>query len=173
MTENFFFLFFINNGTDTLNFMLCKLMARLWCYFICQVIRQWNFDAYSRLSREVTAAMFVYRTIAKNFFWEFDSIIICKTWETLTFCTPTWPSRHVSEIRNCQKPKSLQDLVLTINWVSMNKIPLFSCFLLLLPRKWSCKNWCHFLMHLSCYWWRNYVIKLHHSFVKSTSTASC
>ena len=30
----------------------------------------------SRFSREVTAAMLVYRTIAKNVFWEFESIIM-------------------------------------------------------------------------------------------------
>ena len=29
---------------------------------------------YSRFSRDVTAAMLVYRTIAKKVFWEFDSI---------------------------------------------------------------------------------------------------
>ena len=31
---------------------------------------------YSRFSRDVTAAMLVYRTIAKKFSWEFDAIIM-------------------------------------------------------------------------------------------------
>ena len=35
-------------------------------------------SGYSRFSRDVTAAMLVYRTIAKKFFWEFDSVIMPK-----------------------------------------------------------------------------------------------
>ena len=39
---------------------------------ILNLIRQLN----SRFSRDVTAAMLVYKTIAKKIFWKFDSIII-------------------------------------------------------------------------------------------------
>ena len=53
---------------------------------------------YSRFSRDVTVAMLVYRTIAKKVFWEFDSIIMQNLSDILPlFCTPTWPSHHVSE----------------------------------------------------------------------------
>ena len=42
--------------------------------------------------------MLVYRTIAKKFFWEFDSIIMQNLSDILPlFCTSTWPSQHVSE----------------------------------------------------------------------------
>ena len=42
--------------------------------------------------------MLVYRTIAKKVFWEFDSIIMQNLSDILPlFCTPTWPSHHVSE----------------------------------------------------------------------------
>ena len=52
----------------------------------------------SRFSRDVTAAMLMYRTIAKKVFWEFDSIIMQNLSDILpSFCTPTWPSHHVSE----------------------------------------------------------------------------
>ena len=52
----------------------------------------------SRFSRDVTAAMSVYRTIPKKVFWEFDSIIMQNLSDILPlFCTPTWPSHHVSE----------------------------------------------------------------------------
>ena len=53
---------------------------------------------FSRFSRDFTAAMLVYRTIAKKVFWEFDSIIMQNLSDILLlFCTPTWPSHHVSE----------------------------------------------------------------------------
>ena len=53
---------------------------------------------YPRFSRDVTAAMLVYRTIAKKVFWEFDSVIMQNLGDILPlFCTPTWPSHHVSE----------------------------------------------------------------------------
>ena len=53
---------------------------------------------YSWFSRDVTAAMLVYRTITKKIFWEFDSIIMQNLSNILPlFCTPTWPSYHVSE----------------------------------------------------------------------------
>ena len=55
---------------------------------------------YSRFSRDVKAAMLVYITTAKNFFWEFDSIIM-QNFLPL-FCTPTWPSHHVSENQEYQ-----------------------------------------------------------------------
>ena len=52
----------------------------------------------SRFSCDVTAAMLVYRTIAKKVFWEFDSIIMQNLSDILAlFWTPTWPSHHVSE----------------------------------------------------------------------------
>ena len=61
----------------------------------------------SRFSRDVTAAMLVYRTIAKKVFWEFDSTIMQNLSDILPlFCTPTWPSHHVSEN---QEEMSLQD----------------------------------------------------------------
>ena len=50
------------------------------------------------VSRDVTAAMLVYRTIARKVFWEFDSVIIQNLSDILPlFCTPTWPFHHVSE----------------------------------------------------------------------------
>ena len=53
---------------------------------------------YPRFSRDVTAAMLVYRTIAKKVFWDLDSIIMQNSSDILPlFCTPTWPSHHVSE----------------------------------------------------------------------------
>ena len=53
---------------------------------------------YSRFSFDVTAAMLVYRTIAKKVFWEFDSIIMQNFSDILPLsCTPTWPSHHVTE----------------------------------------------------------------------------
>ena len=43
---------------------------------------------YSWFSRDVTAAMLVYRTIAQKFFWEFDSIIVQNLSDILPlFCT--------------------------------------------------------------------------------------
>ena len=55
-------------------------------------------NSYSWFSRDVTAAMLVYRTIAQKFFWEFDSIIMQNLSDILPlFCTPAWPSHHVSE----------------------------------------------------------------------------
>ena len=52
----------------------------------------------SRFSRDVTAAMLMYRTMAKQVFWEFDSIIVQNLGNILPlFCTPTWLSHHVSE----------------------------------------------------------------------------
>ena len=52
----------------------------------------------SQFSRDVTAAMLEYRTIAKKVFWEFYSIIVQNLSDILSlFCTPTWPSNHVSE----------------------------------------------------------------------------
>ena len=56
------------------------------------------FFFYSWFSRDVTAAMLVYRTIAQKLFWEFDYIIMQNLSDILPlFCTPTWPSYHVSE----------------------------------------------------------------------------
>ena len=40
----------------------------------------------------------MYRTIAKKVFWELNSIIMQNLSDVLPlFCTPTWPSHHVSE----------------------------------------------------------------------------
>ena len=51
----------------------------------------------SWFSCDVTAAMLVYRTIAKKVFWDFDSIIVQNLSDVLPlFCAPTWPSHHVS-----------------------------------------------------------------------------
>ena len=53
---------------------------------------------YSRFSRDVTAAMLVFRSTAKKVFGEFDSIIMQNFSDILPlFCTPRWPSHHVSE----------------------------------------------------------------------------
>ena len=52
----------------------------------------------SRFSRDVTAAILVYGTIAKKVFWEFDSIIMQNLSDILPlFCISTWPSHHVGE----------------------------------------------------------------------------
>ena len=68
------------------------MMKGEWCLFYCN----------SRFSCDVTAAMLVYRTIAKKIFWEFDSIITQNLSDILPlFCTPTWPSHYVSEILGC------------------------------------------------------------------------
>ena len=48
--------------------------------------------------------MLVYGTITKKFFWEFDSIIMQNLGDILPlFCTPTWPSHHVSENQEYNK----------------------------------------------------------------------
>ena len=42
--------------------------------------------------------MLVYGTIAKKVFWEFDPIIVQNLSDILPlFCSPTWPSHHMSE----------------------------------------------------------------------------
>ena len=57
-----------------------------------------SLDFYSRFLRDVTAAMLLYRTIARKVFWEFDYIIMQNLNNILPlFCTPTWPSHYVSE----------------------------------------------------------------------------
>ena len=53
---------------------------------------------YSWIVPDVTAAMLVYRTIAKKVSWEFDTIIMQDLSDILPlFFTPTWSSQHVSE----------------------------------------------------------------------------
>ena len=53
---------------------------------------------YRWFSPDVIAAMFVYRTIEKKVFREFDSIIMQNmSHNLLLFCTQTWPSHHVIE----------------------------------------------------------------------------
>ena len=50
------------------------------------------------ISRDVTAAMLMYRTIAKKVFREFDYIIMQNLSDMLPlFSTPTWPSHDVCE----------------------------------------------------------------------------
>ena len=52
-------------------------------------------QANCRFSCDLTAAMLVYRTIV---FWDFDSISMQNLSDILPlFCTPMWPSHHVSE----------------------------------------------------------------------------
>ena len=54
-------------------------------------------SCYSRFSRDVTAAMLVYGTIAEKV-EKFDSIIMQNLGDILPlFCTPTWPCHHVSK----------------------------------------------------------------------------
>ena len=56
--------------------------------------------ANSWIAPDVTAAMLVYRTMAKRVFREFDFIIMQNLKDILLlFCTPTWPSHHVSTIQ--------------------------------------------------------------------------
>lgn len=56
----------------------------------------WN-KIDSRFSREVTAAMFVYRTMVKKVFGEFDSIVVQNFSDILLlFCAPTCPPHHRS-----------------------------------------------------------------------------
>ena len=58
----------------------------------------WPCRRHSRFSLGVTAAKLVHRTIKEKVFWEFDSIIMQNVSDILPlFCTPTWPSHHVSE----------------------------------------------------------------------------
>ena len=58
----------------------------------------WTCLRNSRFSRDVTAAMLVYRTIAEKVFLEFDSNIMQNVSDILLlFCSPTWPSHYVSE----------------------------------------------------------------------------
>ena len=67
---------------------------------------------YSRFSRDVTVAMLVYKTIAKKVFWEFDSIILQNLSDILPlFCTPTWPSQHVSENQELKKKRKIKGFV--------------------------------------------------------------
>ena len=53
------------------------------------------FDSW--FASDVTAAMLVYRTMVKEVFWEFGSIIMQNLSDILPmFCTPTCPPHHVS-----------------------------------------------------------------------------
>ena len=53
--------------------------------------------SYPWLAPDVTAAVLVYRTIAKKVFWEFDSIIMQNLSDILLlFCAPICPPHHVS-----------------------------------------------------------------------------
>ena len=67
------------------------------CFVECSVViilKKIN----SRFSHDVTAAMLVYGTITNKVYWEFDSIVMQNLSDILpSFCTPTWPSHHVSE----------------------------------------------------------------------------
>ena len=78
--------------TFSVNF--CSLVYVL---FDLHMLRYFPF-LYSRFSRDVTAAMFVYRTVVKKVIWEFDPFIIQNlNYILLLFCSPTWPSHHVRE----------------------------------------------------------------------------
>ena len=66
------------------------LQCRSKCFCHKKVADSW-------FAPDVTAAMLVYRTIAKKVFWEFDSIIMQnKSNILLLFCTSTCPPHHVS-----------------------------------------------------------------------------
>ena len=63
------------------------------------------FEHY-QFSCDVTAAMMMYRTVAKKVFWEFDSVIMQNLSDILPmFSTPTWPSYHETEKQelNCRE----------------------------------------------------------------------
>ena len=63
-----------------------------------------NMELYSRFSRDVMAAMLVYRTIAKKVFRDFDSIIMQNLRDiSPLFYRPTWPSHHVSKTKNSRE----------------------------------------------------------------------
>ena len=84
-----------------LSFVLSQVAQQISGYLLVK----WLSKPYSRFSRDVTAAMLVYRIIAKKFFWEFDSIIMQNLSDILPlFCTPTWPSPHVSENQELSSP---------------------------------------------------------------------
>ena len=54
----------------------------------------------SLIAPDVTPAMLVERTIAKKVFWEFDSIIMQNlSYNFSIVLAPTWPSYHVSAIK--------------------------------------------------------------------------
>ena len=55
------------------------------CVITILVIRDTPLFSNSRFSRDVTAPMSVYRTIAKKVFWEFDSIIMQNFGDILPF----------------------------------------------------------------------------------------
>ena len=58
--------------------------------FIDWFIVSVRLSSYAWFAPDVTAAMLVYRTIAKKVFWEFDSIIMQNLSDILLlFCTPT------------------------------------------------------------------------------------
>ena len=63
----------------------------------CQFKRFTFLGHYSWFASDVTAAMLVYRTMVKEVFWEFGSIIMQNLSDILPlFCTPTCPPHHVS-----------------------------------------------------------------------------
>ena len=65
----------------------------------------------------------MYRTIAKKGFLEFDSIIMQNLSDILPlFCTPTWPSHHVSEnqelkISRLKQKKYIKSDILSVTLV--------------------------------------------------------
>ena len=82
--------------------------------------------AYSWFSRDVTTAMLVYRTIAQRFFWELDSVIMQNLSDILPlFCTPTWPSHHVSENQELTMPDLTNSISSHFNCLN-NKVVFFS-----------------------------------------------
>ena len=91
------------NGIKTRGLM-CSVLPNKWP---CST------GSYSSFSRDVTAVMLVYRTIVKKVFWEFDSIIMQNLSDILPlFCTPTWPSHHVSENQEYHKKTLISTLLI-------------------------------------------------------------
>ena len=68
-------------------------------YVICMIpTKNIAKKSYFRFSFDVAAAKSVYRTIVQKVFWEVYSTIMQNLSDVLLlFCTPTWPSPHVSE----------------------------------------------------------------------------
>ena len=68
-------------------------------FIVDRAHRKWNgrgiVEVNTRFSRDVTAAMLVYRTKAKKKVSGNLILLLCKDILSL-FCTPTWPSHHVS-----------------------------------------------------------------------------
>ena len=74
-----------------LMFLFGLLFRKDYCNSLCLL------ELYSWFASDVTAAMLVYRTMVKEVFWEFGSIIMQNLSDILPlFCKPTCPPHHVS-----------------------------------------------------------------------------